>query len=58
MNLLPDPGDDGKVLGEVCGEDSGDPVRIQIFKLAQLWKMLQNDKIIKKNIFLYITIPI
>ena len=38
MNLLPDPGDDGKVLREVGGQDSGDPVGVQVLKLAQFWK--------------------
>jgi len=38
VDLLPDPGDDGKVLREICREDSGDPVCVQIFKLAQFCK--------------------
>ena len=38
MNFLSDPGYDGKVLGEVSSQDSGDSVGVQILKLTQLCK--------------------
>jgi hypothetical protein len=43
VNLLSDPGDDGEVLGEVGGQDPGDPVRVQILQLAQFWKKLKDS---------------
>jgi len=43
VNLLSDPGDDGEVLGEVGGQDPGDPVRVQILQLAQFWKKFKDS---------------
>ena len=30
VNLLSDARDDGEILGEICGEDPGDPVGVEI----------------------------
>jgi len=35
VDLLPDPGHDGEVLGEVGSQDPGDPVGVQVLELAQ-----------------------
>lgn len=37
VDLLPNPGDQGEVLRKIRGQDPGDPVRLQIFKLLQVW---------------------
>ena len=38
VHLLPDPGDDGKVLREVGRQDSRDPVGVQVLQLGCLCK--------------------
>ena len=36
VNLLSDPGDDGEILGEVRGENPGDPAGVEILQLGDL----------------------
>ena len=38
VHLLPDPGDDGKVLREVGRQDSRDPIGVQVLQLGCLCK--------------------
>ena len=36
MEFLTDPGDDREVLREVCGEDPGDPVCVEILQRSSI----------------------
>ena len=36
VKLLPDAGDDGKVLREVSGQDTGDTVRVKILQRGSI----------------------